>query len=117
MISDSTSFPDRVGWVPFCTAADPNTPKHKKYPKSLPMEQASDSVHCHSWQSPDRGGWGSTQCPLALLYNAIPPLLLIAFVGPFGTGLVLQLVIVGLSDGIERCKHTVLSLAQSSIEA
>ena len=50
-------------------------------------------------------------------YNAVLPLLLIAFVGPFGTGLVLQLVIVGLSDGIERCKHTVLSLAQSSIEA
>ena len=70
VIPDSTSFPDRVGWVPFCTGADPNTPKHKKgkYPKSLPMEQASDSVHCHSWQSPDRGGWGSTQCPLALLW-------------------------------------------------
>ena len=42
-------------------------------------------------------------------YNAIPPLLLIAFVGPFGTGLVLQLVIVGLSDGIERCKAYIVS--------
>ena len=67
-----------AGWGPslYLPVADTNTPSEPKGTKKeisqnhCPWSSQWTAVHCHSWQSPDRGGWGFSYSapPLLLLY-------------------------------------------------
>ena len=118
-----------AGWGPslYLPVADTNTPSEPKGTKKeisqnhCPWSSQWTAVHCHSWQSPDRGGWGFSCsapqlcCHIAFsvlslfLTDCARPSPLFSFIGIFSSEVWLKFVFVALSDGIA-CRYISLTV-------